>query len=95
MKIPHLTFGGVFVLAGLLATLVLGGIGSCSLRAVPVLQADIDDLDAKAQPHFNEARRNIPAVVEKMTEIGATCRLCGLMVRDKLAGTHETQEIFK
>jgi len=92
MKNPHLTFGGAFALAGLLAALVLGVIGSCSLRAVPVLVADIDNLDAKAQPYFDEARRNIPVVVEKLTEIDATCRLCGLMVRDKLTGAHETQE---
>ena len=92
MKIPHIGFGGVFVIAGLLAALSLGVIGSCSLRAVPVLVADIDYLDAQAQPHFEEARRNIPTVVEQMTEIGATCRLCGLMVRDKLAGTSKTQE---
>ena len=92
MKHPHFPFGGAFVFAGLLAALALGVIGSCSLRAVPVLQADIDDLDAKAQPFFDEALRNIPAVVEKMTEIGATCRLCGLMVRDKLTGAHETQD---
>ena len=92
MKHPHYRFGVAFIIAGLLAALSLGVIGSCSLRAVPVLVADIDDLDAKAQPHFDEARRNIPAVVEKMTEIGATCRLCGLMVRDKLTGTRETQE---
>ena len=64
---------------GLLAALSLGILGSSSLRAVPVLVADIDDLDAKARPHFDEARRNIPAVVEKMTEIGSTCKLCGLM----------------
>ena len=92
MKHPHFPFGGAFVLAGLLAAISLGIIGSCSLRAVPVLVADIDDLDAKAQPYFDEARRNVPVVVEKLTEIGATCRLCGLMVRDKLTGAHETQE---
>ena len=92
MKHPHHGFGGAFVFVGLLAALALGVIGSCSLRAVPVLQANIDDLDAKAQPYFNEARRNIPIVVEKLTEIGSTCRLCGLMVRDKLTGAHETQE---
>ena len=92
MKRPFFGFGGAFVIAGLLAALSLSILGSCSLRAVPVLVADIDELDAKAQPHFDEARRNIPAVVEKMTEIGATCRLCGLMVRDKLTGAHETQE---
>ncbi len=92
MKHPHFPFGGAFALAGLLAALSLGVLGSCSLRAVPVLVADIDNLDEKAQPHFDEARRNIPVVVEKLTEIGATCKLCGLMVNDKLAGTHETQD---
>ena len=84
--------GLVVFYTGLVTALSLGILGSCSLRAVPVLVADIDDLDAKAQPHFDEARRNIPAVVEILTEIGSTCRLCGLMVRDKLTGAHETQE---
>ena len=92
MKHPHHGFGGAFALAGLITALCLGVIGSCSLRTVPVLVADIDDLDAKAQPYFDEARRNIPVVVKKLTEIDATCRLCGLMVRDKLTGAHETQE---
>ncbi len=84
--------GLVVFYTGLVTALSLGVIGSCALRSVPVLVADIDDLDAKAQPHFDEARRNIPAVVEKLTEIGSTCRLCGLMVRDKLTGTRDTQE---
>ena len=93
MKISHHHgFGGAFCLAGLLAALTLGVLGSCSLRAIPVPLADLDDLDAKAQPHFEEARRNIPTVVEQMTEIGTTCKLCWLMARDKLAGTSKTQE---
>ena len=92
MKHPHFPFGRTFCLAGLLAALSLGVLGSCSLRAVPVLLADLDDLDAKAQPHFEEARRNIPNIVEQMTEIGTTCKLCWLMARDKLAGTSKTQE---
>ena len=92
MKTPYHGFDGAFVLVGLLAALTLGVIGSCSLRAIPVPLAEIERLDAKAQPFFDEASRNVPAVVETLTEIGTTCRLCGLMVRDKLAGTHETQE---
>jgi len=92
MKHPHSSFGRAFVFAGLLAALSLGVLGSCSLRAVPVLLADLDDLDTKAQPHFEEARQNIPTVVEQMTEISATCRLCWLMAYDKLAGTSKTQE---
>ena len=92
MKRPLSGFGGAFALAGLLAALTLGVIGSCSLRAIPILQADIDSLDAKAQPFFDEASQNVPAVVDQLTEIGATCRLCGLMAYDTLAGTHEMQD---
>ena len=92
MKHPHFLFGRTFCLAGLLVALSLGIIGSCSLRHVAVPLAEIERMDAKAQPHFEEAQRNIPAVVEQMTEIGATCKLCGLMARDKLAGTSKTQE---
>jgi len=84
--------GLVFFYTGLLAALSLGVIGSCSLQHVPVPLAEIERLDAKAQPYFEEARQNIPTVVDKLTEIGSTYRLCGLMVRDKLAGTHETQD---
>ncbi|MDD6337943.1 MAG: hypothetical protein PUC15_06125 [Lentisphaeria bacterium] len=92
MKHPHFPFGAAFVFAGLLAALSLGVLGSCSLRAVPVLIADIDNLDAKARPHFDEASRNVPSVVKTLTEIGTTCKLCWLLARDKLAGAHETQE---
>jgi len=83
--------GLVVFYTGLLAALSLGVIGSCSLRHMPVLQAEIQRMDEKAQPHFEEARRNIPSVVEQMTEIGSTCKLCWLMARDKLTGTQETQ----
>lgn len=92
MKIPYFPFSGAFCLAGLLAALALGGIGSCSLRAVPVPLAEIERMDAKAQPHFEEAQRNIPSVVEQLTGTTALFKLCGLMARDKLRNTRETQE---
>ena len=92
MKHPHIVFGGAVVLAGLLAALSLGGIGSCSLRAVPVPLAEVERLDSQAQPHFDEARRNIPSVVEELTGTKALCKICGLMARDKLKGTRETQD---
>lgn len=92
MKHPHFLFGRTFCLAGLLAALTLGVMGSCSLRHVPVPLAEIERMDAKAQPYFDEARRNIPTIVEQMTEIGMTCKLCWLMARDKLAGTSKTQD---
>ena len=91
MKHPHHVFGKSFF-AGLLAALSMGPLGSCSLRAAPVPQAKIESLDAKATLHFNEARRNIPAVVQQLSGTGVQCKLCGLMVRDKLAGTQKTQD---
>ena len=63
MKRPYFGFGVAVALAGLLAALSLGGIGSCSLRAVPVPLAEVERLDTQAQPHFDEARRNIPSRV--------------------------------
>lgn len=84
--------GLVVFYTGLLVTLSLGVIGSCSLRHVPVPLAEIERLDAKAQHHFEEAWQNIPTVVEQMTEIGTTCKVCWLMTRDKLTGAHETQD---
>lgn len=92
MKIPYFPFSGAFCLAGLLAALALGGIGSCSLRAIPVPLAEIERMDAKAQPHFEGAQRNIPLVVEQLTGTTALFKLCGLMARDKLNGTRETQD---
>ena len=66
--------GLVVFYTGLIAALSLGVMGSCSFRHVPVPLAEIERMDAKAQPHFEEARRNIPTVVEQMTEIGTTCK---------------------
>ena len=94
MKHPYHGFGRAFVFAGLLVALSLGIIGSCSLRAFPILQADVDSLDAKAQLHFDEARRNIPAVVDRLTETGTQCKLCLLMARDKIVGTSKTQDFL-
>ena len=62
--------GLVVFYTGLLAALSLGVIGSCSLRHAPVPLAEIERMDAKARPYFDEARRNIPTIVEQMTEIG-------------------------
>ena len=92
MKHPHIGFGGAVVLAGLLAALSLGGIGSCSRRAVPVPLADVERLDTHAQHFFDEACRNIPSVVEELTGTKALCKICGLMAHDKLKGTRETQD---
>ena len=60
--------------AGLLFALVLGACGYWMLhketltveKAAP-RKPDIAVLDARAKPHFNLAKQNIPAVVEELT----------------------------
>ena len=60
--------------AGLLFALVLGAFGYWMLhketltveKAAP-RKPDIAVLDARAKPHFNLAKQNIPAVVEELT----------------------------
>jgi hypothetical protein len=103
MKKTHPELGRAFVFAGLTAALEQGIIGSCCYRrqagAVTTTQprqiSRIEMLDAQARPHFDEARRNIPSVVDEMTGTGALCKLCWLMSRDKVTGSHKTQDYLE
>jgi len=74
-------FSGAFALAVLLAPSLWGSLGRVHSRLYTFLVAYIDNLVAKTQPHFDEVRRNIPAVVEKLPENIETGRLCGDEVR--------------
>ena len=103
MNKTHPELGRAFVFAGLTAALALGIIGSCCYRrhpgavtTTPPRQISrIEMLDAQAKPHFDEARRNIPSVVDQMTGTGALCKLCWLMSRDKITGSHKTQDYLE
>ena len=103
MNKTHPELGRAFVFAGLTAALALGIIGSCCYRrqsravttTTPKQISRIEMLDAQARPHFDEARRNIPSVVDQMTTTGALCKLCWLMSRDKIAGSHKTQDYLE
>ena len=103
MKKTHPELGRAFVFAGLTTALALGIIGSCYYRrhtgvvtTTPPRQISrIEMLDAQARPHFDEARRNIPSVVDQMTGTGALCKLCWLMSRDKITGSHKTQDYLE
>ena len=55
----------------------------------------IEELDALAKPHFDEAERNVPAVVEDMTSTGNFIKLCWLMAGDKLSGSHDTKDYLE
>ena len=103
MNKTHHELSRAFVFAGLTAALALGIIGSCCYRRHPgaVITSNprqisrIEMLDAQARPHFDEARRNIPSVVDQMTGTGALCKLCWLMSRDKITGSHKTQDYLE
>jgi hypothetical protein len=103
MNKTHHELGRAFVFAGLTAALALGIIGSCCYRrqtgvataTSPKQISRIEMLDAQARPHFEEARRNIPSVVDQMTGTGALCKLCWLMSRDKITGSHKTQDYLE
>ena len=91
--------GKTLVFVGLTATLTLGIIGSCHLRhqtgTVATTSGRIERLDAQAKPYFDEARRNIPSVVDRMTGTGALCKLCWLMSRDRITGSHKTLDYLR
>ena len=94
--------GRTLFFAGLTAALALGIIGSCHLchRAGAFTTSTkrisrIEMLDAQAKPHFDEARRNIPSVVDQMTGTGALCKLCWYMSCDKIADSHKTRDYLE
>ena len=93
--------GRTLFFAGLTAALALGIIGSCYYRrqtgafTSPGKISRIEMLDAQAKPHFDEARRNIPSVVDQMTGTGALCKLCWYMSWDKISGSHKTQDYLE
>lgn len=94
--------GRTLFFAGLTAALALGIIGSCYYRrqtgavtTSPGKISRIEMLDAQAKPHFDEARRNIPSVVDQMTGTGALCKLCWYMTCDKITGSHKTQDYLE
>ena len=70
--------GGGYFFAGLLFALVLGGGSYWMLHKEQILventapqKPDIAVLDARAKPHFDRAKQNIPAVVEELTSSGS------------------------
>ena len=90
---------GCFFFVGLLFALVLGACGYWVLhketdiveKIVP-RKPDIAELDARAKPHFDRAKQNIPAVVEELTSYSSMVKFCYLASCDKLTGGNRVQE---
>ncbi len=91
--------GGGYFFAGLLFALVLGGGGYWMLHKEKLSEAvtaprkpDITELDARAKPHFDRAKQNIPVVVEELTSYSSMVKFCYLASCDKLSGGNRAQE---
>ncbi len=85
----------VFIgLAAAIAFCALSGIAHRHVRP-PRTRSSVEELDARAKPHFDEAERNVPSVVAELTSNENSLRLCWLMVKDKMSGTNETQKFIE
>ena len=90
------TLGRPIVYAGLTLAILLGAVGMRSrwTSAKPAgSTSTISELDRRARPHFEEAKRNIPATVAKLTEMKTLVKLCWLEVTDKASGGRESQKL--
>ncbi|MCQ2353263.1 MAG: hypothetical protein MJ033_07275 [Victivallaceae bacterium] len=93
---PHKTSRNGALYTGLTAALILGAGGSIILSAnppkPPFRWVSLETLDARARPYFDQARRNIPVVVAKLTSAGSIAKICTLMAQDQLLDTHKTSD---
>lgn len=100
MKKQHKKWlGRALVFAGLSAALALGIIGYYTTKHRPTPPApkkvvNIEVLDTKAKPHFDEANRNIHSVVKKMTKSKNLWKLSWYMAQDKMSGSHKARHFL-
>ena len=84
------------VFIGLAAALVLCTFSCIALKRVRHhARPPIEELDALAKPHFDQAERNVPSVVAEMSSTGNFLKLCWLMAGDKLSGSHDTRDYLE
>ena len=84
------------VFIGLAAALVLCTFSCIALKRVRHhARPPIEELDALAKPHFDQAERNVPYVVAEMSSTGNFLKLCWLMAGDKISGSHDTRDYIE
>ena len=94
----HIVLGKTLVFVGLSLAVILG---ICGLRShwttvkLAGKSASITELDQRARPFFEEAQRNVPATVAKLTESKTLAKICWLEVRDKASGSQESQKLVQ
>lgn len=102
MQKTHTKTHRTVVFIGLAAALVLCAFSCIALgrerptRAKPFrARPSLEELDALAKPHFDQAERNVPYVVAEMSSTGNFLKLCWLMAGDKISGSHDTRDYLE
>ena len=97
MQKSHSKIHRTVVFIALTAALVLCAFSCIAHKRVRPTRASpsVEELDALAKPHFDEAERNVPYVVAEMTSTGNFIKLCWLMAGDKLSGFHDTRDYIE
>ena len=52
----------------------------------------LEELDRKADPYFNQARKEVPKIAKTLSSKKAMMKLCWLIAKDKATGKHQAEE---
>ena len=82
----------------LILAVVLAAVGWFQLDSKPKIlkqqerRSRLEELDRKADPYFNQARKEVPMIAKKLSSKKAIMKLCWLIAKDKATGKHEAEE---
>ena len=82
----------------LILAVVLAAVGWFQLDSKPKVfkqqerRSRLEELDRKADPYFNQARKEVPKIAKKLSSKKAMMKLCWLIAKDKVTGKHQAEE---
>ena len=82
----------------LFLAVVLAAVGWFQLDSKPKIlkqqerRSRLEELDRKADPYFNQARREVPKIAKILSSKKAMMKLCWLIAKDKATGKHEAEK---
>ena len=82
----------------LFLAVVLAAVGWFQLDSKPKIlkqqerRSRLEELDRKANPYFNQARKEVPKIAKKLCSKKAMMKLCWLIAKDKATDKHQAEE---
>ena len=82
----------------LILAVVLAAVGWFQLDSKPKIlkqkerRSRLEELDRKADPYFNQAKREVPKIAKELSSKKTMMKLCWLIAKDKATGKHEAEE---